>query len=470
VLQCNGYEVIDLGVMVPAETILATARELEVDLIGVSGLITPSLEEMCHVASELERQGFTTPLLIGGATTSKMHTAVKIDPHYEAPVVYVPDASRCVSVANRLLAPARRDNFCQALETEYDHFRERYRARLQQRQYLGLATARANRLETNWSHYNPPAPINPGVHQLTDFPLAELIDYIDWTPFFATWELRAKFPRVLEHEHYGEQARQLYADARQMLQQWIESGDITANAVYGLFPANSIDSDDIEIYRDVNRDQVLTRVVGLRQQGLYPGDAPNLALADYIAPRESGVADYIGAFAVTAGIGLDRLVAAYEEQHDDYRAILAKSLADRLAEAFAEYLHRRVRTRDWGYAGDESLDNSDLIKERYRGIRPAPGYPANPDHRQKLDIWELLQVETATGISLTESLAMWPAAAVSGWYFSHPQARYFAVGKIDHDQLADYAHRAQLDIDNAERNLAPNLGYEAGGESGRRVA
>ena len=470
VLQCNGFEIIDLGVMVPAEKILQSARQHRVDLIGISGLITPSLEEMSHLARELQRQEFSTPLLIGGATTSKMHTAVKIDPYYQAPVVYVPDASRCVSVANRLLAPAQREKFCRDLEIDYDHFRERYRARLEQREFLGLSTARANRLETNWSHYIPPVPSKIGVQQLTDFPLAELIDYIDWTPFFATWELRAKYPRVLEHERYGEQARQLFADARTMLDAWSDSGDITANAVFGLFPANSVDHDDIEIYRDESRNEVLTRVVGLRQQGLYPGETPNLALADFVAPRATGVSDYVGAFAVTAGIGLDRLVADYEQRHDIYRAILARALADRLAEAFAEYLHRRIRRRDWGYASGEALDNAALIKERYRGIRPAPGYPANPDHRQKIAIWDLLDVEAHSGISLTESLAMWPAAAVSGWYFSHPQSRYFAVGKIDRDQLEDYARRSGLDIEQAQRNLAPNLGYDSTGDSARRVA
>ncbi|TNF86123.1 MAG: methionine synthase, partial [Gammaproteobacteria bacterium] len=470
VLQCNGYEIIDLGVMVTAEKILATAKAQQVDLIGISGLITPSLEEMSHVARELQRQQFDTPLLIGGATTSKMHTAVKIDPQYAAPVVYVPDASRCVSVASRLLAPAQRQDFTDDIEREYGHFRERYRARLEQREFLGLAAARANRLATSWSNYSPPVPSAIGIQQLTGFPLEQLLEFIDWTPFFATWELRARYPRVLEHEVYGEQARQLFADANDMLADWIDSGAVSANAVFGLFPANSVESDDIEIYADEARDRVMTRIVGLRQQGLFPGETPNLALADYVAPRESVVADYVGAFAVTAGIGLDQLVAEYEAQHDDYRAILAKALADRLAEAFAEYLHRRIRLHDWGYARDETLDNAALIKEQYRGIRPAPGYPANPDHRQKLALWQLLGVETAAGISLTENLAMWPAAAVSGWYFSHPQARYFAVGKIDRDQLADYARRADMSTAEAERNLAPNLGYEPGGDSERQVA
>jgi 5-methyltetrahydrofolate--homocysteine methyltransferase len=469
VLQCNGYEIIDLGVMVPAETILTTAREHQVDLIGVSGLITPSLEQMSHLAKELQRQGFSTPLLIGGATTSKMHTAVKIDPHYDAPVVYVADASRCVNVASSLLG-SRREAFCADIDRDYDHFRERFRAKQEKREFLSLAAARANRLETNWNSYQPPTPAQPGIQQFIDFPLATLRDYIDWTPFFSTWELRAKYPRVLQHERYGEEARKLFADAQNMLEAWIESGSVSANAVFGLFPANSVDFDDIEIYRDEAREQPLSRIVGLRQQTPHPGDRANLALADFIAPRDSGVADYIGAFAVTAGIGLDRLVDAYELEQDVYRAMLAKALADRLAEAFAEYLHRLVRTEAWNYAGDETLDNEQLIKEQYRGIRPAPGYPANPDHRQKLTIWELLRVEQSAGIGLTESLAMWPAAAVSGWYFSHPDSQYFAVGKIARDQVADYARRAGLETRAAEQNLAPNLGYTDGGDESRRVA
>jgi 5-methyltetrahydrofolate--homocysteine methyltransferase len=469
VLQCNGYEVIDLGVMVPAETILATAREQQVDLIGVSGLITPSLEQMSHVAKELQRQGFNIPLLIGGATTSKMHTAVKIDPHYTAPVVYVADASRCVNVASSLLG-TRREQFCADLEREYDHFRERFQAKLEQREFLSLDAARANRLETNWSSYQPPRPAQPGIHRLLDFPLATLRDYIDWTPFFSTWELRAKYPRVLEHERYGSEARKLFADAQQMLDDWIESGKVRANGVFGLLPANSVDHDDIEIYRDETRAEPCARILGLRQQTPHPGDRTNLTLADFIAPGDSGVPDYIGAFAVTAGIGLEELVAAYEAEQDVYSAMLAKALADRLAEAFAEYLHRRVRIEDWGYAADETLDNAALIKEQYRGIRPAPGYPANPDHTQKLAIWDLLDVEQAAGIALTESLAMWPAAAVSGWYFSHPEAQYFAVGKIAEDQVADYARRAGISLQDAEARLAPNLGYLEAAETTRRVA
>ena len=469
VLQCNGYEVIDLGVMVPAETILTIAREQQVDLIGVSGLITPSLEQMSHLAKEMQRQGFATPLLIGGATTSKMHTAVKIDPHYEAPVVYVADASRCVNVASRLLG-SRRDEFCTDVVREYDHFRERFQAKLEQREFLSLAAARANRLETNWNSYQPPVPAHSGIQQLIDFPLGKLREYIDWTPFFSAWELRAKYPRVLEHERYGAEARKLFADAGQMLDEWIATGKVSANAVFGLLPANSVDSDDIEIYRNESRDETAARVVGLRQQTPHPGDRANLSLADFIAPRDSGVSDYIGAFAVTAGIGLEQLVADYEQEQDVYNAMLAKALADRLAEAFAEYLHHHVRTEAWGYASNEVLGQAEIIKEQYRGIRPAPGYPANPDHQQKLVIWDLLEVEQATGISLTESLAMWPASAVSGWYFSHPESDYFAVGKIAQDQVADYARRAAVSLTAAEENLAPNLGYLADAENDRRVA
>jgi 5-methyltetrahydrofolate--homocysteine methyltransferase len=469
VLQCNGYEVIDLGVMVPAETILKAAREHQVDLIGLSGLITPSLEQMTHLAKEMQRQGFTTPLLIGGATTSKMHTAVKIDPHYKHPVVYVPDASRSVNVASRLLG-SRCDDFCTDLTNEYDHFRERFLAKQEQREFLSLAAARANRLETNWNSYLPPVPVNSGIHQLIDFPLSELREYIDWTPFFSAWELRAKYPRIFEHDKYGDEARKLFADAECMLDDWIATGTLRANGVFGLFPANSVDSDDIDIYADESRDEVSYKVVGLRQQTLHLGDRKNLSLADFIAPHDSGANDYIGAFAVTAGIGLEQLVADYEAVHDVYNSMLAKALADRLAEAFTEYLHHQIRTEKWGYASNESLDQAEIIKEQYRGIRPAPGYPANPDHQQKLIIWDLLGAEQATGISLTESLAMWPASSVSGWYFSHPKSEYFAVGKIDKDQVLDYSRRALVSLAAAEKNLAPNLGYQTEAEIEQRVA
>ena len=470
VLQCNGFEVIDLGVMVHAETIFQAAREHDADIIGVSGLITPSLEEMSHLAKEMQRQGFSVPLLIGGATTSKMHTAVKIDPHYNHPVIYVADASRSVGVVNQLLNQDKREPFLQALEQEYDHYRERFAAKIEKRQFLSLAAARANKLETNWKIYLPVVPRQYGVQLLTDLPLDLLTDYIDWTPFFHTWGLRAKYPRVLEHEQFGEQARQLFADAQKMLQSFIESGAIKANAVFGLFPANSVDADDIEIYADISRQEILAKIVGLRQQTVHPADRPNLSLADFIAPQGSGVVDTIGAFAVTAGIGLDRLVQAFEQEHDVYSSMMAKALTDRLAEAFAEYLHEQIRKNHWGYAADEALDQQDLIKERYRGIRPAPGYPANPDHSQKELIWKLLNAEQSAQIGLTETLAMLPAASVSGWYFSHPEAQYFGVGKIDRDQLLDYAERQAIDPEIAEKRLAPNLGYQPGPAERKWVA
>ena len=470
VLQCNGYEVIDLGVMVHAEAIFQAAREHAANIIGISGLITPSLEEMSHVAKEMQRQNFSIPLMIGGATTSKMHTAVKIDPHYNHPVVYVADASRSVTVVNQLLSQTKCEPFLQTLKQEYGHYRERFAAKIENRKFLSLATARANKLETDWKTYLPPNPLRHGVQVLEDFPLEVLIDYIDWTPFFHTWELRAKYPRVLEHEQFGEQARQLFDDAQVMLQHFIDSGTIKANAVFGLFPANSVKHDDIEIYADDSRQQVVAKIVGLRQQTVHPTDRPNLSLSDFIAPRDSGIKDTIGAFAVTAGIGLDQLVQEYEQEQDVYNSMMAKSLTDRLAEAFAEYLHQQVRKDHWGYASEETLDATGLIREQYRGIRPAPGYPANPDHSQKELIWKLLDVEQSSGISLTETLAMLPAASVSGWYFSHPGAKYFGVGKIDRDQLVDYAERQVINYDTAEKRLAPNLGYSTVISEHERVA
>lgn len=461
VLQCNGFDIIDLGVMVNAETIFKAARDHQADIIGVSGLITPSLEEMTHVAKEMQRQGFEIPLLIGGATTSKMHTAVKIDPHYQHPVVYVSDASRSVAVVNQLMSQTKREPFLQALAQEYDHYRDRFAAKVEKRQFLSLSAARANRLEVNWSSYTAPQPPKMGIQTLIDFSLETLAEYIDWTPFFHTWELRAKYPRILEDEQYGEQARLLFADAKAMLQGFIESGEIKANAVFGLFPANSADHDDIEIYTDETRQKLKAKVVGLRQQTVHPTDSPNLSLSDFIAPRETDVNDTIGAFAVTAGIGLDKVVAKFEQEQDVYNSIMAKALADRLAEAFAEYLHEQIRKVHWGYASDESLDIQARIKEQYQGIRPAPGYPANPDHSQKELIWDLLEVEKHAQINLTETLAMLPAASVSGWYFSHPESRYFGVGKIDRDQVIDYTKRASISEVAADKRLAACIGYVA---------
>jgi 5-methyltetrahydrofolate--homocysteine methyltransferase len=445
--------------MVNAETIFKAARDHKADIIGVSGLITPSLEEMAHVSKEMQRQGFDIPLLIGGATTSKMHTAVKIDPHYQQPVVYVSDASRSVAVVNQLMSKTKRDPFLQALEVEYDHYRDRFAAKIEKRQFLSLSAARANRLPTNWASYTPTQPPKLGVQTLIDFSLATLAEYIDWTPFFHTWELRAKYPRILEDEQYGEQAMLLFADAKAMLQGFIESGDIKANAVFGLFPANSVDHDDIEIYTDESRETIQTKVIGLRQQTVHATDSPNLSLSDFIAPRETSVNDTIGAFAVTAGIGLDEVVAKFDQEQDVYNSIMAKALADRLAEAFAEYLHEQIRKLHWGYASEESLDIQARIKEQYRGIRPAPGYPANPDHSQKELIWDLLEVEKHTQITLTETLAMLPASSISGWYFSHPESKYFGVGKIDRDQVFDYAERQGIDDGAAEKCLAASIGY-----------
>ncbi len=460
VLQCNNFEVIDLGVMVPCETILETARREEADLIGLSGLITPSLDEMVDVAKEMQRQGYTVPLLIGGATTSRTHTAVKIAPQYEHPTVHVKDASRAVGVAGRLVSADLREAFVAEVRAEYAEVRERHKGRQARIEWLSLTEARARKLAVDWREYRPPVPRRLGIRVFEDYPLAELRDYIDWTPFFIAWELAGRFPRILDDPVVGESARKLFDEALSMLDRLIAEKTLRARGVIGLFPANTVAEDDIEVYTDETRDGELTVIHTLRQQQKRPPGQPNLALADFVAPEESGVPDYIGAFAVTAGIGLDALVARYEATHDDYSAILVKALADRLAEAFAERLHQRVRIELWGYAGDERLDNEALIDERYQGIRPAPGYPACPDHTEKLLLWELLEVEKNTGITLTDSLAMLPTAAVSGWYFSHPKARYFGLGHINEDQVHDYARRKGMDVKSIERWLGPNLGYE----------
>jgi 5-methyltetrahydrofolate--homocysteine methyltransferase len=458
VLQCNNYEVIDLGVMVPAARILETARREGVDLIGLSGLITPSLEEMSFVASEMEREGFELPLLIGGATTSRAHTAVKIEPNYHGTTVHVLDASRAVGVASSLLSDGLRGAFAGGVRTEYQRIREERAGRSPSERLVPLADARGNRLAIDWTAA-PPAPCAPGIQVLDDYPLAELVERIDWTPFFQTWELAGHYPAILEDPVVGPAARNLFEDARGLLDRIVRERLLTARGVFGLFPAAAVD-DDIELYRDEGRTRRLATIHTLRQQMAKPPGRPNLALADYVAPRESGVADHVGAFAVTTGVGLDALVAEFASRHDDYSAILAKALADRLAEAFAERLHERVRREFWGYARAESLDNTELIKEAYQGIRPAPGYPACPDHTEKRTLFELLDVERKTGIALTESFAMTPTAAVSGWYFWHPEARYFGVGKIGRDQVEDYARRKGMTVGEAERWLSPNLGYE----------
>jgi len=459
VLQCNNFEVIDLGVMVPGEKILATAREVDADLVGLSGLITPSLDEMVRVAGEMQRQGFSVPLLIGGATTSPAHTSVKIDPAYEGPVVYVKDASRSVNVAQTLIGEGGAE-FSAKVARDHVRRRDRHRARTSQASQLTLSQARANKLTLDWTEYRPPAPRDAGPHRFDDYPLSELVDYIDWMPFFNAWEFRGRFPQILDDPTVGEACRSLYDDARRLLTRLIDERWLRASAVTGLFPANAR-GDDIEVYADESRQQVLARLHHLRQQRRKRADLHNDCLADFVAQRDTGVADYVGAFAVTAGIGLDECVARFEAAHDDYSAIVLKALADRLAEAFAERLHQRVRTEYWGYAPEEQLDNARLIAEAYCGIRPAPGYPACPDHTEKQTLWDLLDVERNTGIELTETYAMLPTAAVSGWYFSHPAASYFAVGKLGRDQVEDYASRKGWSVEQAERWLSPNLGYES---------
>ncbi|MCU7555046.1 methionine synthase [Alteromonas sp. ASW11-19] len=453
VLQCNNFEVIDLGVMVPCATILQTAKDEKVDMIGLSGLITPSLDEMVHVAKEMQRQEFSLPLLIGGATTSKAHTAVKIEQNYDAPVVYVPNASRAVGVCQKLLGKVSRVEFAEALKKDYDKVRDQHARKQPRSRPVSLQDARDNGFKPDFTTL-PVAPNQPGVTPVTAS-LATLRDYIDWTPFFLTWSLAGKFPRILDDEVVGEQARELYADANAMLDDIIAGNQLEAKGVIGLFPANRV-GDDIEIFHDEQRDAVRATAHHLRQQTLKSGYA-NYCLSDFVASKETGIADYVGAFAVTGGIGEDELAAQFKANGDDYNAIMAQALADRLAEAFAEYLHEQVRKHYWGYAPDEALDNDALIREKYQGIRPAPGYAACPEHTEKQTIWDLLSVEEHTGMKLTESYAMWPGASVSGWYFAHPQAKYFAVAKIQRDQLTDYATRKNWSVEEAERWLGPNL-------------
>ena len=460
VLQCNNFEVVNMGVMVPCQQILDTAREHNADIIGLSGLITPSLEEMAHVAKEMERQGFKIPLLIGGATTSRVHTAVKIEPNYKSgATVYVTDASRAVGVCSSLLSNSSRDEYIAGIKADYALAREQHEGKKGKASYVSLADARAHGVKIDWKKYTPPTPFLTGVHKFDSYPLDKIADYIDWTPFFQAWELAGRYPKILHDEVVGEEARKLFTDAQAMLKKIISEKWLTANAVFGLFPANAVNNDDIEIYTDESRKKVAITWHNLRQQTKKPADIPNYCLADYIAPKESKVKDYIGGFAVTTGIGIEERVAQFEKQHDDYSAILLKALADRLAEAFAELLHARIRREFWGYATDETLDNDSLIAEKYQGIRPAPGYPACPEHTEKGALFDLLQAPLNTGITLTESFAMLPTAAVSGFYFSHPQAQYFATGKIEKDQVSDYAQRKGMTLDEAERWLAPVLSY-----------
>jgi len=459
VLQCNNYEIIDLGVMVPAETILKKAREEKVDIIGLSGLITPSLDEMVHVAKEMQRQGFNIPLLIGGATTSRVHTAVKIDENYKHPVVYVKDASRAVGVASSLLSEAQGDAFRQELHDEYIQVRKLHAGKQSRKKMLTLKRARDNATAIDWNGYQPPRPKKTGLSIIDDIPLTELLDYIDWSPFFHAWELAGSYPKILNDEIVGEEAQKLFNDAQQLLTDIVDSQQLKARAVYGFYPANSR-GDDIVVYTSEVRDEELMVMHHLRQQNQKPPGKPNQCLSDFIAPESSGLNDYLGAFAVTAGIGLDDIVDKFEAQHDDYSAIMAKALADRLAEAAAEWLHEKIRKQDWGYAITEQLDNQSLIKEQYQGIRPAPGYPACPDHTEKASMWNLIQPDKHIGITITESFAMLPMASVSGFYFSHPDSRYFGLGQIDKDQVEDYAVRKNQSLAAVERWLAPVLNYD----------
>jgi 5-methyltetrahydrofolate--homocysteine methyltransferase len=460
VLACNNYEVVDLGVMVPAAKILDTAREIGADVIGLSGLITPSLDEMAHVAGEMERQGFALPLLIGGATTSKVHTAVKIHPAYaRGQTVHVADASRAVGVVANLLSAERRDAFVAEVREDYARAAEKHARAQEEKVRLPIAAARDNRLEPSFETYRPTRPSFFGTRAFRNVPLATVARYIDWTPFFQAWELPCRFPDILDDPKFGAAARPLWEDAQRLLTQIIEEGWLEARAVVGFWPANA-EGDDIVLFRDDARSERLAVLHGLRQQMDRTGRRPNIAISDFVAPQDSGIADYVGGFAVTAGIGEEAMARRFKAANDDYSGIIAKALADRLAEAMAEYMHLRVRTELWGYAPDEALAAADLVSERYQGIRPAPGYPAQPDHTEKETLFRLLDAEAAIGVSLTESYAMWPGSAVSGLYLAHPEAHYFGVGKIDRDQVADYARRKGMRIEEMERWLAPVLAYQ----------
>jgi 5-methyltetrahydrofolate--homocysteine methyltransferase len=462
VLQCNNYQVIDLGVMVPVAKILETAKRENADIIGLSGLITPSLDEMCHVAAEMEREGFSMPLLIGGATTSRVHTAVKITPNYErGQTIYVTDASRAVGVVSSLMSDVERPGYCERVRAEYVKIREAYLRGETKKTRLPLKAARDNRFKIDWSGYTPPAPKLLGTRAFKSYRLAELVPYIDWTPFFQTWELQGKYPRIFEDNVVGGEAKKLFADAQALLKRLVAERWLTANAVVGFWPANAT-GDDIELYADETRGAPLALLHTLRQQmgGDGKRERANTALADFVAPKESGLADYVGAFAVTSGIGEADALARHIDKTDDYGRIMLKALADRLAEAFAERMHERVRRELWGYAPGERLSAEELIAEGYQGIRPAPGYPAQPDHTEKGTIFKLLDAEAAAGIALTESFAMWPGAAVSGLYFSHPDSHYFGVGKVERDQVEDYAARKGWSVEEAERWLGPVLNYD----------
>ncbi|MEO5622209.1 MAG: methionine synthase [Dokdonella sp.] len=455
VLACNNFEIIDLGVMVPAQKILDTAREVGADMIGLSGLITPSLEEMSHVAREMQRQGFTIPLLIGGATTSRAHTALKIDPHYKSPAVWVKDASRAVGVAQSLVSADLHTPFVDGIASDYAEIRQRHRNRGDAKRLVSLEKARGQRFDGGWDTYVPPTPLQPGAHAFDDYPLSELVPLIDWTPFFNTWELAGRYPAILDDDVVGAQARELFADAKAMLKRIVAEKWLTARAVFGLWPAHAIGDDVV-----VDVDGASTTLHFLRQQVDKPVERPDFCLADFIAPQSTGQPDWIGAFAVTAGIGIEPHLARFQADHDDYNSILLKALADRLAETLAERMHQRVRKEFWGYAADEQLDAGALIDEQYRGIRPAPGYPACPEHSEKSTLFRLLDATANAGITLTDSFAMYPAAAVSGYYFSHPGSQYFVVGRVSKEQAADYARRKGVDLQQAERWLASNLDYD----------
>ena len=457
VLGCNNYEIIDLGVMVPLEKIINTAIQEKVDIIGLSGLITPSLDEMIYVAQEIKRRGLEIPLLIGGATTSKAHTAVKIAPELSTPVVHVNDASRAVTVAGSLMNKDTAEVYKDSIRNEYELFRDKFLDRRETKEHIDLATARSRKLQLDWTEYVPKTPNQNGVQVIENQDLEILVDFIDWSPFFRSWDLHGHYPAILDDDVVGKQATELFADAQVILSEILDKRLLKAKAVFGIFPANSIDDDDIEVYSDYTRTETHVKFLTLRQQLKKREGKTNLALADFIAPKGSGVQDYIGAFCVSTGFGTAELAKAYEDDNDDYNAIMVKALADRLAEAFAEYLHREVRVNAWGYAPNELFDNEALIKEAYKGIRPAPGYPACPDHLEKNTIWELLQVRERIGVTLTESLAMWPAASVSGYYFAHPKAQYFGVGKITEDQVQSFSERKKINLKEAEKWLRPNI-------------
>ncbi len=454
VLGCNNYEVVDLGVMVPPEKIIQTAIDQEVDIIGLSGLITPSLDEMVYLAKELEKLNLSIPVMIGGATTSRAHTAVKIAPEYSKTVVHVNDASRAVNVASNLLNPKSKEEYGLSLKTEYDKLREGFLNRSREKNFLTIAQARDNKLRLDWEQFTPFKPNFIGVKEVS-VTLEELLPYIDWTPFFRSWELHGKYPAILEDEVVGKEATKLFAEAKEMLNSIVNEKWLTAKGILGIFPANQVDDDDIQLYDEAGNE--LNRFLTLRQQSEKNKRANNIALADFIAPKESGKQDYMGAFCVTTGFGVDEISDEYVKNLDDYNSIMIKALADRLAEAFAEYLHEKVRKEIWGYASEENLSNEELIKETYKGIRPAPGYPACPDHLEKKTIWKLLKVEETIGVKLTDSLAMWPASSVSGYYFANPESKYFGLGKIKEDQVVDYAQRRGISVEEATKWLNPNI-------------